>query len=42
MWVLSAQTLMSALGLKRTVAVQKRMSVLPPRADTCGAQADVR
>ena len=33
---------MSALGHKRTYAVQKAMSALPPKADMCGAQADVR
>ena len=33
---------MSALGHKRTCAVQNRMSALPPIADICSAQADVR
>ena len=33
---------MSALGQKRTCAVQKVMSALPPKADMCGAQANVR
>ena len=33
---------MSALGQKRTCAVQKVMSALPPIADMCSAQADVR
>ena len=33
---------MSALGHKQTYAVQKRMSALPPKADMCGAKADVR
>ena len=33
---------MSALGHKRTFAVQKVMSALPPKADMCSAQADVR
>ena len=33
---------MSALGQKRTCAVQKGMSALPPRADMCGATSDVR
>ena len=33
---------MSALGHKRTCAAQKVMSALPPIADICGAQADVR
>jgi hypothetical protein len=33
---------MSALGHKRTFAAQKGMSALPPKADMCGAQADVR
>jgi hypothetical protein len=54
------QTRLSALGHKRTYAVQqpmsallsiatakadfpqKAMSALPPKADMCGAQADVR
>ena len=35
-------TLMSALGQKQTCAVQNVMSALPPIADMCGAQADVR
>jgi len=30
---------MSALGHKRTYAVQKVMSALPPKADMCGALA---
>jgi hypothetical protein len=33
---------MSALGHKRTFAVQKRMSALPPKADMCGALTHVR
>ena len=33
--------LMSALGHKRTYAVQKGMSALPPKADMCSAQAHV-
>jgi hypothetical protein len=33
---------MSALGQKRTFAVQKVMSALPPKADMCGANTDVR
>ena len=33
---------MSALGHKRTFAVQNGMSALPPKADMCSAQADVR
>jgi hypothetical protein len=34
---------MSALGKKRTYALQKMvMSALPPKADMCGAVADVR
>ena len=33
---------MSALGHKRTFAVQKVMSALPPIADMCSAQAHVR
>jgi hypothetical protein len=32
---------MSALGQKRTYAVQKAMSALPPKADMCGATRDV-
>ena len=35
-------TPMSALGQKRTFAVQKGMSALPPKADMCGATRDVR
>ena len=34
--------LMSALGHKRTFAMQKCMSALPPKADMCSAQAHVR
>ena len=30
------------LGHKRTYVVQKGMSALPPKADMCSAQADVR
>ena len=30
------------LGHKRTYAVQKGMSALPPKADMCGATRDVR
>ena len=33
---------MSALGHKRTFAVQNVMSALPPKADMCGATRDVR
>ena len=33
---------MSALGQKQTCAVQKGMSALPPKADICGAIANVR
>ena len=33
---------MSALGQKRTFAVQKVMSALPPKADMCGATRHVR
>ena len=33
---------MSALGHKRTFAVQNGMSALPPIADMCGATRDVR
>ena len=33
---------MSALGQKRTCAVQLLMSALPPKADMCGATRDVR
>ena len=33
---------MSALGHKRTYAVQKGMSALPPKADMCGATRYVR
>ena len=33
---------MSALGQKRTRAVQNGMSALPPKADMCGALAHVR
>ena len=33
---------MSALGHKRTYAVQKGMSALPPKADMCSATSDVR
>ena len=33
---------MSALGHKRTFAVQNGMSALPPTADICSAQAHVR
>jgi hypothetical protein len=32
---------MSALGQKQTFAVQKDMSALLPKADMCGALADV-
>jgi len=34
--------LMSALGHKRTFAVQNGMSALAPIADICSAQADIR
>src|SRR5262249_19063073 len=33
---------MSALGQKRTFAVQNGMSALPPKADMCGAKGNVR
>jgi len=33
---------MSTLGQKQTCAVQLEMSALPPKADMCGATADVR
>ena len=33
---------MSALGHKRTLAVQNGMSALPPKADMCAATSDVR
>ena len=33
---------MSALGQKRTCAVQNNMSALPPKADMCSALGDVR
>ena len=33
---------MSALGHKRTFAVQKVVSALPPKADMCSANSDVR
>ena len=33
---------MSALGHKRICAAQTVMSALPPKADMCGAPADVR
>jgi hypothetical protein len=33
---------MSALGHKRTFAVQNGMSALPPKADMCSATRDVR
>ena len=33
---------MSALGQKRTFAVQKGMSALPPIADMCSAKTNVR
>jgi hypothetical protein len=33
---------MSALGHKRTYAVQKGMSALPPKADMCSAIVNVR
>jgi hypothetical protein len=33
---------MSALGQKQTFAMQQGMSALPPKADMCGALADVR
>ena len=34
--------MMSALGQKQIFAVQKVMSALHPKADTCGAKGDVR
>jgi hypothetical protein len=33
---------MSALGQKRTFAMQYVMSALHPKADMCGAKSDVR
>ncbi|MGA8419049.1 MAG: hypothetical protein WB691_04685, partial [Pseudolabrys sp.] len=33
---------MSALGHKQTFAAQKSMSALPPKADMCDANKDVR
>ena len=33
---------MSALGQKQTCAAQKVMSAVTPKADMCGALADVR
>jgi hypothetical protein len=33
---------MSALGQKQTFAMQQGMSALHPKADMCGALADVR
>ena len=33
---------MSAFGHKRTYAVQRAMSALPPKADMCSATKDVR
>ena len=33
---------MSALGQKQTCAAQKVMSALPPKADMCSANGDVR
>ena len=33
---------MSALGHKQTYAAQNGMSVLPPKADICSANTDVR
>ena len=33
---------MSAMGHKRTFAVQNGMSALPPKADMCTATRDVR
>ena len=33
---------MSALGQKQTIALQKVMSALPPKADMCSATRDVR
>jgi hypothetical protein len=33
---------MSALGQKQTLALQKVMSALPPKADMCDATGDVR
>ena len=33
---------MSALGQKQTLAAHKAMSALPPKADMCSAQADIR
>ena len=39
---LPARLFMSALGQKRTYAVQNGMSALPPKAGTCGALDYVR
>ena len=36
------QTRLSALGQKRTCAVQQLMSALPPKADMCSATRHVR
>jgi len=33
---------MSALGQKQTFALQNGMSALPPKADMCGANRNVR
>jgi hypothetical protein len=41
-WQLALGATMSALGHKRTFAVQNGMSALPPKADMCGATRDVR
>ena len=41
-WASMTAPLMSALGHKRTFAAQNGMSALPPKADMCGALADVR
>jgi hypothetical protein len=37
----SIEAIMSALGQKRTFAVRKAMSALPPKADMCSALAYV-
>jgi hypothetical protein len=37
----SSVGVMSALGHKRTFALQYAMSALPPKADMCGATRDV-
>ena len=39
---LDGRDTMSALGHKQTFAVQEAMSALPPKADMCSANTDVR